>query len=70
AARRDFEDFIETRIEFIRKDIDHMYANLSWKLHKSGKSSAHFSDIMQWMFTYFAFMMGGIVAILLLLLKK
>lgn len=70
AARRDFEDFIETRIEFIRKDIDHKHEHIASKLHKSGRPSAYFSDIMQWMFTYFAFMMGGIVAILLLLLKK
>lgn len=55
--RKEFEEVLDQRIGYMSER----------EIKLPGVNSA---DIMQWMFTYFAFLMGGIVAILLILLKK
>ncbi len=67
--RADFEAFIEQRIEFLRVDLHNMHTEFSAELRQT-PSPGHYTDILQWMFTYFAFLMGGLVAVILLLLKK
>ncbi len=69
ADRLDYEAFIEQRIEFLRKDVHNMHSEFSSKLQLS-PGSGQYTEMMQWMFTYFAFTMGGVIAVLLLLLKK
>lgn len=67
--RLDFEEFIEQRIEFLRRDIHNMHTEFSAELLQQPETNAHTTEVLQWMFTYFAFEMGGIIALILLLLK-
>ena len=67
--RKSFEEFLEIRVELLRQDVQNMHIDLAAEL-KSPPNINYHADILQWMFTYFAFLMGGLVAVLLLLLKK
>jgi len=67
--RKDWEEFMEQRIDFLRSDFHTMHLELREQLHKHREPTGHQVEILQWMFTYFAFLMGGIIVMILLLLK-
>lgn len=70
ADRLDFEEFIEQRIEFLRRDLHNFHTTFSAELQQLPEAGVHSTEVLQWMFTYFAFQMGGIIALILLLLKR
>ena len=70
ADRLAFEEFIEQRIEFLRRDLHNFHTEFSAELGQIPEAGILSTEVLQWMFTYFAFQMGGIIALILLLLKS
>ena len=64
--RKDFEEALDVRVGLMVEQVNNLHKDMFEKKIPGVNNT----DILQWMFTYFAFVMGGVVAILLILLKK
>lgn len=70
ADRKDWEYLMETNLEMMRREMHLLNSQVLDSVSKRPEPPAPNAESLQWMFTYFAFQMGGIIAVILLLLKR
>lgn len=70
ADRKDWEYLMETNLDHFRRDMYSLNSGLHEALKHRPEPPGPNVETLQWMFTYFAFQMGGIIAVILLLVKR
>ncbi|NML20362.1 hypothetical protein HHL16_05730 [Pseudoflavitalea sp. G-6-1-2] len=70
ADRKDWEFLMETNLDQFRRDMFSLNTGLHEAIEQKPVPPSPNIETLQWMFTYFAFQMGGIIAVILLLVKR